>query len=148
MSLMKTKNLYFVYSIYKHNFSHSIKPCVVIDEGERIGFSIMRDVDFSILVNEGNKIEVGIIKVKKENISKIRNLNEETINNMEGIEIIYKCNCKVRVVNKRKFLETTRGEFGCEDTHDNKFHFSMFLYEKDYMMTTPTFYVKERNNIE
>ena len=139
---MKTKKIYLLGIKREDTFILSSKPLFVVDSGDKISLSYMRDIDMMIGIRDGEKIEMSIIGMEKGRIK--RDMKE---NEIHGEEIKWKIQEKIEIKNKRKTLEMERGDVDIEKNHI-KMHWSSFKMEekkgRDYYITTPSILVPRK----
>ncbi len=106
----------------KNNFILSNKPLLIIHNGSELySLNHLRDVDFQAIVEEGEEIDLGIIRIPKKGGANIYSKILSTKNiHQEHVHILFSIKYKVNIKNKKTFLqESIRGEDTFDVNHNN-----------------------------
>ncbi len=162
MPIINSEFVFIIYIKRENKYILGGKPLILTKDTDNdkdiYSLIYIRDVEFSVLVEEGEEIEIGLIRVPKRGSNNIvyEITKNHSINN-QNILLIKKFNYKVQIKNKRRILkESMRGD---DLIHTDKFnlHVSYMLYhdsdvkvhnkkEKEYILTIPQFTINHQYN--
>lgn len=166
MPIINSEFVFIIYIKRDNKYILGGKPLILTKDTDNdnnkdiYGLIYIRDIEFSVLLEEGEEIEIGLIRVPKRGSNNI--VYEITKNNSmsnQNILLIKKFKYKVHIKNKRKILkESIRGD---DLIHTDKFnlHVSYMLYhdsdvkvynkkDKEYILTIPQFTINHQYNSE
>ncbi len=130
----------------QNNFILSNKPLLIINASENYSLNHLRDIDFQAIVEEGEEIDLGIIRIPKKGGANIYSKILSTKNiHHEHVHILFSIKYKVHINNKKTFLqESTRGDDTFDVNHNNNYKMNLtYIQYKDMDVKVKN---KKKNN--
>ncbi len=133
MSFIKSDFVFLFYlKNVQNNFTLSNKPLLILNNDDHtMTLNHLRDVDFQSIVKEGDEVDIGILRIHKNNL---KNLFFKIISTKDihqnGVDILFSTKYKINIKNKRTFFEESiRGEDSFDIHHNFNMNFTYIQYK-------------------
>ncbi len=139
MTIIESNKLFYFYIKRDNNIILGNRPLLLIEgENNKKMLTYLRDVDFMVEVEENEFVRIGVVYVdKSKRRSLVKFINKEPT---EDVHKMFEEKIKIHIINKKKFLNTDRGEIHLDFTGmkiDLTCINAMDLNEKSYYMMNP-----------